>query len=158
MSLYLNDENEGQAPLASNQGWGDFSAWVGTLPVADAPDLIQLVEHGWSEKVTELRAQLAEALRTAPPSRDVRSVAATLLEELPGATVLIVSDGMQPGSDEDGDGGNETKSADEDAAGFWTPADIDAAAKAFGEEDVKQAIALRTPDVQRLLRASEEEE
>lgn len=68
MSVFLtNDEDPGDQ-VASNLGWSDFGAWVDTLDVDMFPHLGQLWEHGVTEPVSALQAELATALRDFPPA------------------------------------------------------------------------------------------
>lgn len=92
MSKYLSIDDSVPSEVSSNTGWGQFSAWVGTL--ADAPELSHLVEHGWAEPASAIRDELAAATHSAGMGDDEERIASTiagLLSDAPDDGAVVIS-------------------------------------------------------------------
>jgi hypothetical protein len=108
MGFYLAVDLEEPAPLASNAGWGDVQEWGEGLEAEAFPQLVHLLEHGWSA-APPLFAELSQALQEQPPrSSDLATTLdglLTLLRKAQGAEVVSVTDGMGPDDGQDEGGG-----------------------------------------------------
>ena len=107
MTLEGHFDTGDEFPLATVRGWGDFCRWADGLSAEDYPELIHLVEYGWSQHLAELAKQLAAALDAAAPTEDVGHTARGLLHALTGrgeAEALAVSNGAVEGDEDEGDG------------------------------------------------------
>ncbi len=83
MSIYAQfDEDGSQEQIASNRGWSEFGDWVETLNATDFPGLAALWEHGFASDVPALTSEVAKAVKSAPPSKDVKTIAKFLLSAL----------------------------------------------------------------------------
>jgi outer membrane murein-binding lipoprotein Lpp len=145
MSIYLSDGDEKQEQVASNLGWSQFGDWVETLDVKQHPAIVSLWEHGITEDVKSLTAQLEAAKQETSPSADVAGIIDGILSACAGAPMILITDGTQPEQSEGNDG---TKSL--------TDEEIDAMTDDLGAADMEAAIAKRTPAMQALLRAKPE--
>jgi hypothetical protein len=82
-SATFNDGRSVQA--GTTKGWNDFTRWAETLDAEEYPELAHLAEYGWSQDLTELTSQLADALDSdAPSDPDTADVAKGLLDFLKG--------------------------------------------------------------------------
>lgn len=78
MSVYLNIDGEDGEQLASNKGWSDFCEWVEGLDVDAFPELSILRDHGWTQEIPAMLAELDKAVAESPPSDEVPGLAATI--------------------------------------------------------------------------------
>jgi len=97
MGLYLQD-GDLQESLASNAGWSAFGEWADSLNEHKYIDIVHLWEHGWTEPVSELKKQLAVAVKEEPPedaqtAKTVSELLATL-DKFDDDAAVVVSDGM----------------------------------------------------------------
>ena len=99
MSIYAQfDEDGSQEQIASNRGWSEFGDWVETLNANDFPTLAALWEHGATSDIRGLTSEVAKAVKSAPPSKDVKTIAKFLLSALRGnakAGCVLVTNGMK---------------------------------------------------------------
>jgi hypothetical protein len=101
MSLYLEFDNGAQRDLASNKGWSEFGDWADKLSLAAYGAVIELWEHGITERVERLGEQLAVAVKKENPSKDVSSIAQNILDavaEIKDAEFVMVTNGITPDS------------------------------------------------------------
>jgi len=83
MSIYAQfDEDGSQEQIASNLGWSEFGAWVETLNATEFSALFALWEHGYAGDVRALTSEVAKAVKSSPPSKDVKTIAKFLLSAL----------------------------------------------------------------------------
>ena len=100
MSYYVAFDGELSDQVATNTGWADFGRWVDDLDDKVYPELVHLREHGWSQRLDSLGADLVDAVEHhAPDDADTLSVVASLQAQLHnrgGAEVATITDGMTP--------------------------------------------------------------
>lgn len=102
MSYFATLDGKAVADVATNSGWLDFVRWVERQNTAEA--LQHLAEYGWSEQLDDAQRDLVAAMKNGKPSADQRSIARRLWQTLRargGATVLVVTDGIGEGTEED---------------------------------------------------------
>lgn len=96
MSYELDCGGHAVSFLGTTSDWGDFLAWVGTLPDADYPDLIHLANFGEAAGADVIRAQVRHAYGTVPPEAPGVGLTARHLFELlagvdPEVTVRVIN-------------------------------------------------------------------
>lgn len=97
MGLYLSTDRGEQYPLATVAGWGRVGSWIDSLATDEFPESIHLWEHGWCQRVPELRDELEGA--ESPGDPDAAHTVDALKEMLatvPDDAALVVSDGLTP--------------------------------------------------------------
>ena len=65
-----------------------------TLNATDFPALVALLEHGYAGDVRALTSEVAKAVKSSPPSKDVKTIAKFLLSALrenPGAGCVLIT-------------------------------------------------------------------
>jgi len=98
MSLYIQfDEDGNQYQVASNLGWSEFGDWVDGLDAEKYPQLVQLWEHGVSEDVPAITAEITTALADDDPDDpNIKDVAESVLHALnanPTAETVLTTGG-----------------------------------------------------------------
>ena len=98
MTYYLIVGGTTQQPLASTTGWYDFKVWTDGLNVETYPQLIHLIDWGWSQELDALILELKLALAVAKPAATtVEATLRSLLDSLifsEDAHSVFVSDGL----------------------------------------------------------------
>lgn len=96
MSIYATiDDNEPDF-FSSTQGWKDVADWADDLDEDKFEELVHLVEHGYSEELETVAAQIAEAIQENAPSEEVGKTLLELLELLSGETgEVVINNGME---------------------------------------------------------------
>ncbi len=88
--------------VASTKGWGDVRRWADKLEVADYPQIHHLLDHGWSQDLPGLNAQLFDAVEAHMPDDAVLATVAGLvdfLDEHPDAGAIVITDGTSNEAD-----------------------------------------------------------
>lgn len=83
MSTYAQFDDDGnQYQIASNLGWSEAGDWIEKLDHDQYPNLYQLWEHGISQDVKSLAAEIEEAIKEREPSSDIMGTLDLLLAGL----------------------------------------------------------------------------
>lgn len=101
MSLFATVNGKYVADVATNKGWSDFVEWA---EQRNSTALLHLVEHGWTDDISDLYHVLRADLEKAAP--DVRSVGQGILDAIASVKdgdVLLISDGVGGDGDSEED-------------------------------------------------------
>ena len=116
MSVCLTIDESVPSEVSTNSGWGDFCRWCDSLDEGDCGTLIHLADHGWCEPLSDLKSELAAALKEEDIDPDVAAVGTTVLELLddePDDGAVVVGSGVGDGDKDDDD---EEEEEDDDKA------------------------------------------
>lgn len=101
MSVYLTFDESAGEQVASNLGWTDFGNWVDDLDVGQFPHVVSLWEHGYTNEISKLIAELKIAIeQSEPTAKGLAKTIDQLIEMLhfeKNQEVVFINDGMGSG-------------------------------------------------------------
>lgn len=100
MSIYAIIDGSEPIFFSSNSGWADVCIWADELDEVEFEALVALTEHGGTEDVQELRAQLQQAMSKKKPEESVSKTLAELMDLIDETTESVfISNGESSESD-----------------------------------------------------------
>lgn len=116
MSIYLHRDGEAEGvQVASSGGWSDVLDWADNLPTKHYSAIGHLLQHGWTEDISDAERQLDEAIKFYAPDDEetlstLNGLSRTLNDNV-HADVVNLSNGISADDDQD-----EEEHGDDDEA------------------------------------------
>jgi hypothetical protein len=92
--------------FATVRGTGDFIRWVDSLDSEVYPRLAHFSDWGWVNEIEELQFEIESAMEDVEPSQSLRKTLDAFLSALESrgnAESVVLTDGLVPDDDEDGE-------------------------------------------------------
>lgn len=95
MSIYATI-NEGEPEFfSSSAGWTNVDSWAEKLDESKYPNLIHLVEHGYTEKIESMIDEMDAAIKELTPDESVQKTLVELSAICIGETgIVLISNGI----------------------------------------------------------------
>lgn len=77
-----DDEAGNSVQIATNRGWQDVIDWADDLDNLRYPALLSLIDHGFSEDIEDVIADIQKALEQDPPHGDINDTLDNLIDVL----------------------------------------------------------------------------
>lgn len=98
MSIYALFSDNDMPQIASNGGWRQIEGWAEEIDSEAYPSLVQLIEHGVSEQLSDIRNELLSALRDSPPDEEDAVQTCEnllqLLDDKESSEFIVITNGM----------------------------------------------------------------